>query len=210
MSYAMKVSRASARGDPGLLGFIGKAVGTIGGLLPGPAGAIAQGVGGVITKAGTPGNTGVKVLQTAILTKQAPALPGVGVPTGQQISGVNIGGTSGVTVGTIKQLAPPQFNGVTSGSSSTAAGVAICALKGTHMNRTGYYTQQGYVQAGTRCVKNRRRNPLNPRALSRAMSRIASAQKAVKCLHLFAGPVARASGKAASGRKRGGSCKRCR
>jgi hypothetical protein len=205
----MRVARSSARGDPGLLGFIGKAVGTIGGLLPGPAGAIAKGVGGVISSQGQSGNVGTKVLQTAILTRNMPSLPGVGVPSGSQISGVNIGGTSGVTVGTIKQLAPPQFNGVTGGSSSTAAGVAVCAMKGTHMNKTGYMTQQGYVAAGTRCVRNRRRNPLNPRALSRAMSRVASAQRAVKCLHLFAGPAARASGKSARAGKRG-ACKRCR
>lgn len=42
---------------------------------------------------------------------------------------------------------------------------------GYHWNKTGYMTTQGYVEKGTRCVKNRRMNPTNPRALARAIRR---------------------------------------
>lgn len=38
------------------------------------------------------------------------------------------------------------------------------------------------VEAGTKCVKNRRRNALNPRALNRAVSRVAAAKKYAKML----------------------------
>lgn len=56
--------------------------------------------------------------------------------------------------------------------------------KGHHLNKTGYYSRRagGWVAAGTVCVKNRRRNPLNPRALSRSISRISSAKNAAKFL----------------------------
>lgn len=56
--------------------------------------------------------------------------------------------------------------------------------KGYHLNKTGYYSRKrgGWVPAGTVCVKNRRRNPLNPRALSRSISRISSAKNAARFL----------------------------
>ena len=42
---------------------------------------------------------------------------------------------------------------------------------GYHLNKGTYWTLQGVVYPGTRCVKNRRMNPLNPRALRRAIRR---------------------------------------
>jgi len=44
---------------------------------------------------------------------------------------------------------------------------------GFHLNKTAYFLMDGtHVPAGSRWVKNRRRNPLNPRALRRAIGRI--------------------------------------
>lgn len=55
--------------------------------------------------------------------------------------------------------------------------------RGYHLNKSGYYTKGGnYVAPQSRWVKNRRRNPLNPRALSRSISRISSAKNAAKFL----------------------------
>lgn len=42
---------------------------------------------------------------------------------------------------------------------------------GYHLNKTTYMTRQGIVPQGTRCVRNRRMNPTNPRALARAIRR---------------------------------------
>lgn len=54
---------------------------------------------------------------------------------------------------------------------------------GYHWNKTGYFLKDGtWVEKGTKQVKNRRRNPLNPRALDRSMSRITSAKRASKKL----------------------------
>lgn len=49
-------------------------------------------------------------------------------------------------------------------------GSAVCPT-GHHLNKTRYLTRQGVVEPGTRCVKNRRMNPTNPRALVRAIRR---------------------------------------
>ena len=54
---------------------------------------------------------------------------------------------------------------------------------GYHWNKSGYFLKSGeWVPAGSRQVKNRRRNPLNPRALDRSISRITSAKRASKKL----------------------------
>ena len=54
---------------------------------------------------------------------------------------------------------------------------------GHHWNKSGYFLKNGtWIAKGTKEVKNRRRNPLNPRALDRSMSRITSAKRASKKL----------------------------
>jgi len=60
---------------------------------------------------------------------------------------------------------------------------AIGCAKGHHPNKSDYFLRDGtFVPAGSRCVKDRRRNPLNVRAASRAISRIASAKTATASL----------------------------
>ena len=55
------------------------------------------------------------------------------------------------------------------------------APSGFHLNKTSYFLKDGtFVPKGTKWVKNRRRNPLNPKAASRAISRLESAKKATK------------------------------
>lgn len=66
---------------------------------------------------------------------------------------------------------------------SRAAAARILCAPGCHPNKASYFLKDGtFVEAGTRCVTNRRRNPLNPRALDRAAGRLRSAQKAVRFL----------------------------
>jgi hypothetical protein len=44
---------------------------------------------------------------------------------------------------------------------------------GYHANKSSYWLMDGtFIEKGTRWVKNRRRNPANARALSRAIGRI--------------------------------------
>lgn len=71
-------------------------------------------------------------------------------------------------------------------SPTQAGAVQPCTLRGYHTNKTRYAVVNGgdpyVVEAGTKCVKNRRRNALNPRALNRAVSRVAAAKKYAKML----------------------------
>ena len=49
---------------------------------------------------------------------------------------------------------------------------------GYHLNKTSYFLKDGtFVPARSKCVKNRRRNPLNPHALNRATSRLLAYDK---------------------------------
>jgi hypothetical protein len=60
---------------------------------------------------------------------------------------------------------------------------------GYHLNKTGYWVNGSklipgahYVGKGTKWVKNRKRNPFNPRAASRSMSRLAGLSHGMKAL----------------------------
>lgn len=207
MSLAMRQARF-AQGDPGLFGSIFKGItGAVGGFLTGgPAGAVIGAASSVLGKksiAQAKATTLMSPTHTAILTRTAspPMFPQA--PGGAPFSGVSIG-PGGVQIGTARQLAPAPQAGTTGALVGKGAGTPC--QSGYHYNKSRYYsTRYGVVEKGSVCVKNRRRNPLNPRALSRAMSRVKSAQKAVRCLQLFAGPAARASAKA-NGRGRGRGC----
>jgi hypothetical protein len=207
MSLAIALSKAGRagpisgrgpQGDPGFFSFIGKALGAVSTVLPGPLGVIGKTVGGAL--AGKP-------ISTAKQTAMLPALPGTApfAPTG---SGVSVG-PGGIQIGTWGKppaLAPAPGGAITGPVVGTPS--TVPCTSGYHHNKTTYYTKKyGVIYKGTVCVRNRRRNPLNPRALSRAMSRVASAQKAVRCLGLFAGAPARASAKRIGRKSR---CRKCR
>ena len=77
--------------------------------------------------------------------------------------------------------APPQAApSLSSCPPRVGAVAAVACPAGCHPNKSDYFLKGGsFIPRGTRCVRNRRRNPLNPRALDRAISRIGSAQNAV-------------------------------
>jgi hypothetical protein len=158
MSLAVKTARATSQGgvgrgrtvsagDPGLFGFLGGVVKTVGSLITGgPIAAARTAVAQVLPRS-RPGVPSVQVLP----------VPG---PRGA-LQRLLPGGETGLMVG--------------------AAGMGC--PQGHHPNRSDYFLRDGsFVAKGTRCVKNRRRNPLNPRAASRAIARITSAKKATKML----------------------------
>lgn len=54
---------------------------------------------------------------------------------------------------------------------------------GHHMNRSSYHLMDGtFVPEGSRCVKNRTRNPYNKRAATRAAGRLKSLGKGIKTI----------------------------
>jgi len=57
------------------------------------------------------------------------------------------------------------------------------SMAGYHLNKSDYFVKSGeFVPEGTRWVKNRKRNPANARATSRAISRITGAKKYASAL----------------------------
>ncbi|MGH7510995.1 MAG: hypothetical protein ACREMZ_16275 [Gemmatimonadales bacterium] len=191
MSYAVKVSKAQYRGDPGLFSFVGKALGGIANVVskvvPGPIGAIAGLAGKVLAGNGKPQNPSI--------AKAAPIMPAINVASafpvlqaapqlpqqGNQYGLVNINRPQ------LPAMPMGPGNQTQSGFGGQSQNGAACQ-SGYHRNKSGYYSQRyGWVPAGSVCVKNRRRNPLNPRAASRAMSRLTSARKATRSIQKFFG-----------------------
>jgi len=189
MSLQIKASRISTQGgipmsmvvrggDPGLFGFLGKAIGGVaklaGKVLPGPIGTVAGGIGGLLAgRASTRQTPGISAVATPPITRQDNGfrlpLPG---PTSVQVrpTAVLPGGRPFTTT-----VADPMR-----GAPSTNGGPAP---SGFHWNKSDYFLRDGtFVAKGTRLVKNRRRNPLNPRALDRALGRVGSAKKAASKL----------------------------
>jgi hypothetical protein len=178
---AVPRARAHFRGDPGILGSIGKFIGGVAGiagkLIPGPIGMVAGGVSSLLTGAGKPLNPSVNVASIygarGFTAPQDPQFPQLPYPLTAPIMPLGRGNTTqgGTAGGT-------DWNSSARETSGTPCG------RGYHYNKSGYYSQRyGWVAKGSVCVKNRKRNPLNPRAASRAMARLSSAKKAVKALN---------------------------
>ena len=152
-------------GDPGLFSFLG---------------GVVKKATGIVSRLGIPIVSGVAGAVSGLIPGQQPAalpagpgLPGVSAFTGIRPISLQTAAqipTRGV-VGAIQRAVP-----------GGATGMEGCG-GGYRANKSGYYVQGGqYVAPGTVCVKRRRMNPLNPRALSKAMRRIESAKRATKVL----------------------------
>lgn len=213
--------RRYQQGDPGLFDFFGKAIGAVANVVTGGAvGAVVSGVkaiAGVIggKRPGPAGpvspirtqsmftkplrQNGTPLVQTPTIRPTPVVMPGgaVIIPDSVKVSGTNIAGLYQRGEATAYFSPPPGAPaGLVCGSNGK--------MRAAHLNRSGYFLKGGqYVAPGTKCVANRRRNPLNPRALSRAMSRVAGAQKAVKAIIRFERVAS--GGKINAGRRR----KRC-
>ncbi|MEN8184452.1 MAG: hypothetical protein ABFS46_18155, partial [Myxococcota bacterium] len=167
-------------GDPGLFGSLwggikkigGAAVGAVGGLATGgPLGAIGGALGGLGIGGGVERYAGPMAVSR--FAQQGPpplpsrrttiSMPGLGpiFETSRGIPGVNLGLQYG-----------PQENGEN----------GACP-PGYRRNKTSYFLRDGsFVEKGSRCVKVRRRNALNPRALDRAIGRVTGAKRAASKL----------------------------
>ena len=165
--------RARAMGDPGLFGRLAGAVG--GFLTGGPAGAIAG--------FAAPGTGRQAPPQPAAYPVYSSSLGRYVTPAGTSASQWGIANPQ--QRGSFKLNLNPMFGGAP-GMGFTAPGIGRLSIgesasmpatgmqpKGYHANKSSYWLNDGtYVPKGSRWVKNRHRNPLNPRALRRAVGRI--------------------------------------
>jgi len=169
MAYGRGAMMAGDRGmygDPGLFGFLGKAIKT--GL-------------GVVSKLGIPLVSGAAGIAGGLLGGGFAAGPGLPGPVTPTVS--RFGGVMPISLGQAGQIPTPGVAGrVQRFLPGGATGMEGCG-NGTRPNKSGYWLQSGqYVEPGSVCVARRRMNPLNPRALSRAMRRIESAKRATSVL----------------------------
>lgn len=185
MSASIQLASAQARAmnggtqpvvSAGLFGTLGRIVGGAakGFLTGGPLGAVGGAAGGLFGGSGP----------TTPPIAPPPQVPQLGGAFPQQAPPVTRSpGTGTRTFGGI-QFGPLEL-GREVETFTPAGGMAgspgIGCPSGHRPNKTSYFLKDGtFVPKGSRCVKVRRRNPLNPRALSRAISRVESAKKAAK------------------------------
>ena len=193
MSMSVKAATTAQRsmpgigfqGDPGIFGFLGgvakRVTGAVSRLgIPGisaGAGFVSGALGGIL------GRKTAKTRQAAQTGLGAGLLPftggttGMGMPVRRFLPGgaqVPVPGFRGA----IERFLPGGRTGmmpVQNGGGPPGPGY--------HINKSDYFLKDGtFIPKGSMWVKNRRRNPLNPRALSRAMSRLTSAKNAAKAL----------------------------
>ena len=161
---SLAIRRGKVRGDPGLWGSIRDiGAGFLTGGVSGGVTAVGRtlGIGGPMLPAPAPRDWGVSI------NPPFAGPPGAGMTfRGPWDTGLDIG------VGEVQQLMQP---GVMNGKTPP----------GYHYNKTGYFVKgppAQYIPAGTKLVRNRRRNPLNPRAFDRALGRVSSAKRFAKKL----------------------------
>jgi len=206
MSGRIKASRGMARygtampgtgfqGDPGLFGFLGKAIKGIGSQLVGRAASFVPG-GSFVT--GFARTAAAKIFGSKRPSKGfgASSREWRRIQSGQLDPG-DIGrlrveaqrrsltaravGLPPVTMSNLPVLRGAPANQVFQAGGTAATGMTLACPVGYHPNKSEYWvtSSQGtpsLVSVGERCVKNRKRNPLNPRAYDRAISRVKSAK----------------------------------
>lgn len=177
--------------------------------------------GGIQTIFGGSSTPAAPTLQPGVVpipTSLGPVSSGPGIATGSGTSGTGTAGAGCLTVlgqqiclgGSLGGGSAFNTGGGTAGSlpgggagiatlppvvasMPASASGAVCTVKGHHLNRRGYYTHAGYVAPHTKCVKNRRRNALNPHALARSMHRLMGFQHAARKIEKHLGQLARGS-----------------
>ena len=156
------------RGDPGFFGDLwggikGAATGLVTG---GPLGAIGGAIGGFTGASRDPAPPQI----TPMLN---PRSPFQSAPTGIRVGGLGPGGAAPY-IGLDRSgggASPAQRAGKPSGT------------PGYHWNKSGYFLKSGqWIEAGTKEVRNRKMNPLNPRAVKTSMTRLGRAKTASKDL----------------------------
>jgi len=169
---SMSISRASYTGDPGFWDIFKKAA-TIGtSFIPFVGPTISQAIAGSGTGPGSVPTNGTVHRSGRTTAQEQERCRRAG---GQTWGGPGVGcqqPTPGF-LGAAQRLFPGGATGMMPAGAMNGA-----SMGGYHLNKSDYFLKSGeYVPAGTRWVKNRKRNPANSRATSRAISRVVGAKK---------------------------------
>lgn len=202
MSMIMQTRRSTYQGDPGIFGAIwGGIKGAVGGLMTGNPLAV---IGGAV-KGAVQGGMNTPVLRTPAGIGTSLALP-LSTPSILRINQTSMPGTGRSFFGGV---GPDNPGAVAQVSRNVGLTSAPQGYSGYHLNKTGYWVNGSdlipgahYVAPGTKWVRNRRSNPLNPHALSRSLRRMSGFARATKHMRSEAGRVATS----VAGPKRSASC----
>ena len=170
-------------GDPGIFGSIFKGIKSIAGIGTGIVSklgipvisGVAGGLSGILSgRAGIPGASTQPIYRLPAPIPMAPLrMPGSGIPTQYGLAQMQqpVPGFAGA----MQRLVPGGATGMMPPPSAS--------MGGYHLNKSSYFLMDGtFIEAGTKWVKNRRRNPGNMRALSRSLGRVKSAKRMAKAL----------------------------
>jgi len=153
---SMAIRRASYTGDPGFFGDIWGGI----------KGAVGGAVGGFMGR------------QPAVPTAGPGSVPVSTMPVPRTI-GPN--GGNGFKIPRILDplgLIGPGWLDRPATMTMNGNGGAPCDTAGYHLNKSAYFLMSGeFVPQGSRYVRNRKRNPANARATSRAISRVVGAKR---------------------------------
>jgi len=156
------------QGDPGLFDVFKRVARTAVGFVTGGPGGALRGLVG----------------QTGTAVARLPSPPNISLPPIGQVSRPGGGTTDVINVPGLRGAAQRFFPGGSTGlaiASSVLTGGAVTqgagCPSGFHPNKSSYMTRAGWIEKGTRCVRNRRRNLSNGRANTRALRRMAAWDK---------------------------------
>jgi hypothetical protein len=164
MGYYQGDYYAGARGDPGLRSFFGKVLGTFGGAVPIVGPALSK-IGGLISGGARPAAAGLAATGGIVGAGRAIMARGkMAIIKHPVLSAAGAAGAVGAMVG--------------AGAESMMMGGGACP-KGYHISKSRHSKSFGA------CVRNRKMNPCNPRALRRAVRRATRFTRlAMKTIHL--------------------------
>ena len=177
---SMAIQRAKYTGDPGFFDFFKKAVSFV----PGVGAPISSALGLFGRQPARP-TAGPGGFDFSRFRDPSGCKPGstynkmldICVPTGM---GITNGQMPAPGIGSALQRF---FPGGQTGLMAAPTGAMNGTAGGYHLNKSDYFLKSGeYVAAETRWVKNRKRNPANARATSRAISRVVGAKRYAKSL----------------------------
>ena len=203
MALSVKTAKARYRGDPGFFDIVGDVVRGVGSVLPGPIGLGAKALGGILPGRGRTKVTGTSISSarpvSATMTRMTPQgtrgpAPIVGPgPSGGKVSVWDRLKYTGQTLvpggqepfagtGTALQC---NGDGVPTQLMTIERPIAVPASmprpRGYRLNKSSYITKDGvWHEKGQWWVKARRTNPLNPKALAKATTRVERFNKAKK------------------------------
>lgn len=167
---SLQIKAAKFRGDPGVFGFLGgiakRGLGLVSNLgIPGVSAAAGFAAGRI------PGPKTVSQAQLGMPPGRPP--PSFGF-AGPQLPVTRTPGFRGAA----QRFIPGGATGFE--VSVPQAGMQLACPSGWHPNKAAYFLRDGsFVAEGSRCVRNRRRNPGNMRAFDRSVSRVVATKSAL-------------------------------